>query len=238
VKNVNERVARELPDGAWQPLHDIAHWIGSWLFHLFFRLRVRGVENVPSTGPVVVVANHSSMLEGPLLFGLLPRRTVFLVKQEMFRGAVGWTLRRIGQLSVRRGEPDRTPLLGAVRVLRAGGVVGVFPEGTRGDGDVLSAQHGAAWLARSGGAAVLPVACRGTRRPDGARRRRFRPAVDVLVGKPFELPPGRGRSGLAVATDRVRDELAALVAELDRLRGGEPPPAEGTSGHGVSGDRP
>lgn len=234
---MNEQAGRELPDGAWRPLHDFARWIGSWLFYGLFRLRVRGMEHLPTSGPVVVVANHSSMLEGPLLFGLLPRRTVFLIKQEMFRGVLGWALRRIGQLSVRRGEPDRTPLLGAVRVLRAGGVVGVFPEGSRGAGDVANAQHGAAWLARSGGAVVLPVACRGTGRPDGTRRR-FRPVVDVLVGRPFELPPGRGRSGLAVATDRVRDELAALVAELDRLRGGKPPPAAGTSGHGVSGDRP
>jgi 1-acyl-sn-glycerol-3-phosphate acyltransferase len=234
---VNEQAARELPDGTWRPLHDFARWIGTWLFYLLFRLRVRGIENVPRTGALVLVANHSSMVEGPLLFGIVPRRMVFLIKQEMFRGPLGWVLRRIGQLSVRRGEPDRTPLLGAVRVLRSGGAVGVFPEGTRGVGDVANAQHGAAWLARSGGAVVLPVACRGTYRPEGSRRR-FRPAVDVLVGKPFQLPGGRGRQGLAVATQRVRDELHALVAELDRVRGGGSPSGTGTSGNGVSGDRP
>ena len=62
--------------------------------------------------------------------------SVFLIKQEMFRGVLGRLLHGIGQIPVRRGEPDRTPLLAAVRVLRAGGLVGVFPEGTRGAGDV------------------------------------------------------------------------------------------------------
>ncbi|MBA8824290.1 1-acyl-sn-glycerol-3-phosphate acyltransferase [Saccharopolyspora lacisalsi] len=162
------------------------------------------------------MANHSSMIDGPLLFGMLPRRAVFLVKYEMFRGPLGWFLRKIGQLPVRRGEPDRTPLLAAVRVLRAGGLVGVFPEGTRGDGAVSNAQHGAAWLARSSGARLVPVACRGTRRPDG-RGRRLLPKVDVLFGEPVTLPVAKGRTGLAAATEQVRGELVEVLDELDRL---------------------
>jgi 1-acyl-sn-glycerol-3-phosphate acyltransferase len=102
-------------------------------------------------------------------------------------------------------------------VLRGGGLVAVFPEGTRTDGEVAAAQHGAAWLARAGGAVVLPVVCRGTRRPDG-RGRRFRPRVDVLVGEPLTLPAGGGRAGLAAATETVRVALIRLVADLDELR--------------------
>jgi 1-acyl-sn-glycerol-3-phosphate acyltransferase len=94
----------------------------------------------------------------------------------------------------------------------------VFPEGTRGAGDVAEAQRGAAWLARSTGAVVVPVACRGTLRPPGTRRR-FRPVVDVLVGEPFELPADKGRQALVKATEQVRDRLATLVAELDSQRG-------------------
>ena len=213
---------QQVPDGTWPALMDFGRWVARYPFASAFRVRVRGRERVPSTGPLVVVANHSSMVDGPILLGVLPRRVVFLIKQEMFRGIVGYLLRRIGQLSVRRGEPDRTPLLAAVRVLRAGGVVGVFPEGHRGAGDVDNAQHGAAWLARSAGARVLPVATRGTLRPAGSGRR-FRPVVDVLVGEPFELTATRGRQGLADATEQVRAALAGTVAELDRLRGDAPP---------------
>lgn len=212
------RPSGPLPEGARRGLYRFGRWFGRAVLPWGFRLRVHHVERVPLSGPVVLVANHSSLLDGPLLFGQLPRDPVFLIKSEMFRGALGWFLRRLGQLPVRRGEPDRRPLLAAVRLLRAGGVVAVFPEGTRGDGGVATAQNGAAWLARSSGAVVLPVVCRGTYRAPGQRRRYF-PKVDVLFGEPMALSVAKGRSGLTVATEQVRGGLVDLVAELDALIG-------------------
>lgn len=207
----------DLPPGAIPRLHDLARWIGTWLFAPVYRVRVHHADRIPADGPVVLVANHSALVDGPLLFGIVGRRAVFLVKSEMFHGLLGWGLRRIGQLGVRRGEPDRRPLMAATAVLRGGGLVGVFPEGTRGEGDVAAAQHGAAWLARGTGAQVLPVVVRGTRRPAG-RRRRFRPRVDVLVGEPLGIPPGGGRAGLTAATETVRAALAGMVRDLDDVR--------------------
>lgn len=216
-------MSTDLPGGSWRWLHDFARWLGTFIFVPFYRLRARGLENVPRTGPVLMIANHSTMVDGPVLFAVLPRRPVFLIKREMFKGPMAFLLPRIGQIAISRGEPDRAPLMTAVRLLKAGGLVGIFPEGTRGAGDVDEAHNGAAWLARTSGAMVLPVACRGTLRPPGTTRRRFRPHVDVLVGKPFELPADKGRAALTAATERVRVELADLVAELDRLRAGRPP---------------
>jgi 1-acyl-sn-glycerol-3-phosphate acyltransferase len=207
-----------VPDSTWLWLQGFTRWIGTWCFLVGYRLRVRHRERIPTSGPLVVVANHSAMVDGPLLYGLLGRRSSFLVKQEMFRGPLGWILLRIGQLPVRRGEADRAPLRSAVRLLRHGGVVVVFPEGTRGEGDVANAHQGAVWLARTGGARLLPVAIRGTRRPSRSNRR-FRPPVDVLVGEPFAVPTGRGRAVLIAATNEMRNRLVALVAELDRIRG-------------------
>lgn len=206
------------PDGTLLWLQGFTRWIGTWCFFVGYRLRVHHRDRIPTSGPVVVVANHSAIVDGPLLYGLLGRRSSFLIKQEMFHGPLGWILPRIGQLAVRRGEADRAPLLTAVRLLRHGGVVVVFPEGTRGAGDVANAHQGAVWLARAGGASLLPVAIRGTRRPSRSNRR-FRPQVDVLVGEPFAVPPGRGRAALVTATNDMRDRLVALVAELDRIRG-------------------
>lgn len=185
-----------------------------------YRVRIHHRERIPKTGPIVLVANHSSLVDGPLLFGMLRRHAVFLIKHELFRGPLGWFLRRIGQIPVRRGEPDREPLLAAMRVLRAGGLVAVFPEGTRGEhGEMASAQHGAAWLARSTGARVLPVACRGTRRPEGSGRRLL-PRVHVLFGEPVRLPEAKGRAGLVAATEHLRGQLVELLGELDRLEAG------------------
>ena len=209
-------MSTDLPPGAWPWFHDLARWVGTWLFVPLFRLHLHHGSRIPASGPVVLVANHSAFVDGPLLFGLIRRRAVFLVKQEMFDGPLGWALPRIGQLAVRRGAPDRRPIMAAVEVLRGGGLVAVFPEGTRGEGDVAAAQHGAAWLARTSGAVVVPVVCRGTRRP-GARRR-WRPRVDVLVGAPLGIPAGGGRAGLADATETVRAALAGMVRELDAIR--------------------
>jgi len=207
----------ELPPGAWPWLHEVARWIGRTWYRPFFRVAVHHRDAIPSTGPVVLVSNHSTLVEGPLLFGLVGRRMVFLVKQEIFRGPIGWGLCRIGQLPVRRGVADRRPLLAAVAVLRAGGLIGVFPEGTRGAGEVAAAQHGAAWLARSTGATVLPVVCRGTRRAPGGGRR-WRPKIDVLVGDPVPISAGGGRAGLAATTETIRAALAGMVRELDEVR--------------------
>jgi 1-acyl-sn-glycerol-3-phosphate acyltransferase len=209
--------ASDLPPGASPLLHDLARWVGSWFFRPALRARVHHGERIPGSGPVVLVANPSAFVDGPLLLGLVGRRMVFLTKQEMFRGPLAWLLPRIGQLAVRRGVPDPAPLRAAVDVLRGGGMVGVFPEGTRGAGDVAAAQHGAAWLARATGATVLPVVARGTRRGAGLRRR-FRPRVDVLVGEPLTVAPGGGRAGLVIATETVRAALAGLVVELDEVR--------------------
>jgi 1-acyl-sn-glycerol-3-phosphate acyltransferase len=216
------RAAAALPDGSWRWLIAFADWLGGWLFPLLFRLRVHRAEQVPATGPLIVVVNHSSLLDGPIVYGMLGRPSAFLIKQEVFTGPLKYVLPRIGQLAVRRGMPDRTPLLAAIRVLKAGGVVGVFPEGSRGDGAVASAENGAAWLARSAGATVLPIACRGTRKAEGAKRE-FRRRVDVLVGEPITPASARGRAGLAAATEQVRGALADLVIELDRLRAGTAP---------------
>jgi 1-acyl-sn-glycerol-3-phosphate acyltransferase len=208
-----------LPPGAVPWVHDVGRWIGRWLHRPTYRIRVRGLAHVPD-GPVVMVANHSSFIEPQVLFGFLPRRPVFLVKAELSGGVVGRAFRALGQIMIRRGSADREPLMAAVSVLRAGGLIGIFPEGTRGSGDVAHAEQGAAWLVRMTDAVVLPVATRGTFRPVGARRT-FRPKLDILVGEPFRLSVQRGRTGLGNATEDIRKHLADLVRELDELRSAE-----------------
>lgn len=210
------------PSGTGRGWVAFSRWTASWLYHIPYRLHVHGTDNTPPTGPLVVVVNHSTYAEGPLVLGALPRGTVFLIKREIFAGPLRWILPKMGQLALNRDAPDRAPLMEAQRILRAGGVIGIFPEGRRGEGQMTSAQNGAAWLATSTGATVLPVACRGTYRAPGTRRR-FRPRVDVLVGKPLTLPHQRGRAAVTAATEQIRVALADLVVELDEARGDRSP---------------
>lgn len=204
-----------LPAGARPWAHDLARWIGRYLYRPRYRITVTGMQRLPRTGGLVLVANHSSLLEPQLLFGFVPRRIVFLVKRELFAGGLGTLLRWIGQLPIDRGTPDRAALLAAVGMLRSGGVIGVFPEGTRGAGAVEGAERGAAWLVRASGATVVPIAVRGTHKPD---RVGLRPRIDVRVGQPFTPEVGKGGAGLAQATELIRDNLADLVRTLDQVR--------------------
>jgi len=189
--------------------------IGIALGLIMYRMHTRGMGRMPAAGPVVVVANHQNFMDGAVLFGALTRRVSFLVKAEAVKGPLGWLLINVGQYALVRGVPDREPLLKALAQLKAGGAIGIFPEGTRGAGNVETVFSGAGWLAARAGAAVVPVAIRGTARPTGRQRRRFRPAVHVLVGEPFPVQQGGGRKTVAAATDAIRERLAALVATLD-----------------------
>ena len=180
-----------------------------------YRVRLHQADRIPATGPVVVVANHQHLMDGAVLFGCLPRRVSFLVKAEAVKGPLGWLLTNVGQYSLIRDKPDREPMLQALAQLKAGGAIGIFPEGTRGAGNVESVFAGAGWLAARAGAPVVPVAIRGTARPADARRRRFRPPVTALVGQPFTVPEGGGRTAVGEATEAIRVNLAALVRELD-----------------------
>jgi 1-acyl-sn-glycerol-3-phosphate acyltransferase len=192
--------------------------VGRVLFGTLYRVAVVGRGRVPRTGPVVFVANHAGFLDGPMLPALAPRPTSVLVKREMFKGLLGWFLTWIGHIPVTRNSGDRTALTLAVAVLQSGGAVGIFPEGTRGRGDVAAVQQGAAWLAQQGQARVVPVAFLGTRVTGASKSSlpRLWSRMVVEFGEPIDLAPDpalTGRQRLAAASNTVREALATHVRE-------------------------
>jgi 1-acyl-sn-glycerol-3-phosphate acyltransferase len=194
-----------------------ARWVGRFLARVVWATRVEGAGNVPAHGPVVLAANHTGVVDGPVVLGVAPRPLHVLVKEEMFSGPVGAVLHAAGQIPVDR-DGGRRALAAALAVLRRGGAVGVFPEGNRGRGDATSARAGVAWLALHAGAQVVPVAVLGTRRTGegvnhvpGPRRR-----LVVRFGEPIvvERAPGTsGKQALEAANERIRTALAQLVAD-------------------------
>lgn len=137
------------------------------LLELWFDLEIHGESNVPQDGPVVMAANHVGWLDGPLLAICAPRPVHALTKVEMFEGALGRLLVAAGQIPLDRFATDLTAIRIASRTLRDGGVVGVFPEGSRGPGEMTSPRSGAAYLGLVTGAPVVPVSFLGTRLPGG-----------------------------------------------------------------------
>ena len=137
------------------------------LLRRWYDLELHGAENVP-TGPVVMAANHVGWIDGPLLAICSPRPVHALTKQEMFSHGMGGFLLASGQIPLDRFRVDVQAIRIAVRALQEGLAVGVFPEGTRGAGDMTSPRAGAAYLGLVTGAPVVPVSFLGTRMPGGS----------------------------------------------------------------------
>ena len=121
-----------------------------------------GAWQVPATGPVILAVNHSHNIDGPMVMGTAPRASHFLVKKEAFVGPLDPFLTGIGQIKVDRDTADRTAITRALGVLDSGGVLGIFPEGTRGEGDFAALRAGLAYFAVRSGAPIVPVAVLGS----------------------------------------------------------------------------
>lgn len=189
--------------------------LGGAVLRRAYRIDVVGAHRVPRSGPVVLVANHVAAIDGPLGYIASPRPVSFLVKRSYFRGPVGWALHTTHQIPITQNFADREAMTAARAVLADGGVLGVFPEGTRGSGDVATARQGAAFFALAAKASIVPVALEGT----GGNRTAPRPRAHIRVqfGEPFtlhDLPVldgVTGRQRLALATEELRGRLAEHV---------------------------
>lgn len=187
--------------------------------------RVLGAWKVPATGPAILAVNHSHNVDGPMVMGTAPRPTHFLIKKEAFIGPLDPFLRGIGQLKVDREVADRTAITRALGVLEDGGVLGIFPEGTRGEGDFASLRAGLAYFAVRSGAPIVPVAVLGSTEKRGRLIKGLPPLrsrVDVVFGDPFEAGDGSGRrtrKALDEATVRIQERLTAHLENARRLTG-------------------
>ncbi|MEP7081358.1 MAG: lysophospholipid acyltransferase family protein [Chloroflexota bacterium] len=201
--------------------------IAGWFMSLIGGARIEGVEHLPQEGAFILVANHCSQADPPLLgwaTGYQIGRVVhFMAKEEMQRWPViGWLADRSGVFFVRRGEGDRASQRTALDLLARGKPMGIFPEGTRSrDGRMREVRPGAALLAIRSGAPIIPVGIAGTHRMfPGHSKLPHRTRVTFRIGRPFLLPhqpSGRiDRTALAAGTQRITDEIAALLPPAQR----------------------
>jgi 1-acyl-sn-glycerol-3-phosphate acyltransferase len=183
------------------------------LMRAWFRMRVEGAAHVPAGGPVILASNHRSNMDPVLLAAAVRRPVAFMAKAELFVWPLGAILRAIGQFPVQRGGIDREALRRTSTVLARGWVLGLFPEGTRGDGSFASMHPGLGYIVLRERCPVLPVAIFGTERV--RRRLGWLPLaspVRIVIGPPIDLPAAAAdRSGRRRATETLRQRLQAFV---------------------------
>ena len=210
--------------------YQMISWLVVWpLYRLLFRGRTAGGANVPMDGALVVVANHGSHIDPPLLGHALGRPVAFMAKAELFRvPLLGRLIRSCGAYPVSRGAGDRQAIRTAGERLAQGWATGVFLDGTRqANGRVNTPLAGAALLAARAGAPLLPVAIVNSHRalgPHGAPLRLV--PVHVRIGTPIPPPASRRREDLDAVTRAAQEQINALLDQglirSSRLRGTSP----------------
>ncbi len=196
----------------------IAKAITRALLFILIRWEVRGRENIPRSGPLVVVANHLSMADPPLVHLCLGRRSVFMAKEELFRPPLfGYLIGRAGAFPVQRSKLDRAALRNAESALARGWALVIFPEGTRSlDGVLKRPLPGAALIAHHAGAPLVPVAIAGTEQFKRLTWIWRRPRITFNIGGAFTLPGSDGhltRERLEEYSNLIMTRLAGLLPE-------------------------
>jgi 1-acyl-sn-glycerol-3-phosphate acyltransferase len=177
------------------------------------RTQIKGRENVPRHGPLLVASNHINMADPPLLAVSLGRVAIFMAKEELFRSRfTAYFVRSFGSFPVHRGQLDRQAIRDSEQVLARGQALVMFPEGMRSHvGQLRSGFPGAALIASRSGVPILPV---GTENVWGKWWWLRRPRITVNIGDPFHLPPTNGkvtRAELAEHTKLIMVRIAELL---------------------------
>ncbi|MDF5758029.1 lysophospholipid acyltransferase family protein [Spongiactinospora sp. TRM90649] len=198
-------------------LYEVTKIVSAPFLHLLWRPELTGTEHVPATGPAILASNHLSVLDSTFLPLMLPRKVTFLAKSEYFTGnpITAAYMRATGQISVDRDSAAGAQgvLDAAVRVLEAGDLFGIYPEGTRSpDGRLYRGKIGVAWLTLKTGIPVIPVAMFGTEKvlPPGTTVPRFS-KIGISLGAPMTFS---GDAGHARTRREVTDEIMSAIQKL------------------------
>jgi len=212
----------------------VGYWLMKFVFigpilRLIWRPWTEGSENIPSDGAAILASNHLSFSDSFFMPVMVPRKVTFLAKAEYFTtpGIKGWLTRKfmagVGQVPIDRDDADasRAALNTGVRILRAGKVLGIYPEGTRSpDGRLYRGKTGVARMALEAGVPVIPCVMVNTDKiqPTGRRIPRLRPRPGVRFGKPLDFSRYEGMSGDRFVERSMTDEI---MYELMQLAGQE-----------------
>jgi 1-acyl-sn-glycerol-3-phosphate acyltransferase len=212
---------------------DLVYWpVGKGILANLARvaasIRTYGIERIPREGGAVLAMNHFNFIDIPVFGAVVPRRIVFVGKNELFeQPGLSQLIRAHGALAIRRGESDRDALRRMKETVRENDLLGLFIEGTRQTSGVPGEpKPGAAMIAISEGVPVIPAAIHGSQ----TWKLGNRAAVSVAFGEPMRFPDHpRNSKGYAAASQEIMAEITRLwewlvhIHELDRPKKATPP---------------
>ncbi|MBB3109261.1 1-acyl-sn-glycerol-3-phosphate acyltransferase [Paenibacillus phyllosphaerae] len=188
-------------------IYVFVRWLLRVFYSVVFRFEAVGLENIPATGPVVLCSNHISNFDPPTVGIKVKRKVHYMAKAELFEIPVfGSLIRALGAFPVKRGGVSKDAIRSAIALLENGGVMGIFPEGSRKAPSGMG-KKGAAMIAMRSHATVIPVAVIGTYKP-------FRKMI-IRYGQPIDMAAFIQDSSSDVL-ERVTEEIMANIREMVR----------------------
>ena len=152
------------------------------LLKIIFRPKVIGIENIPKDGALIFAGNHKHAVDPTMVMMSTPRIVHFMAKEELFKGLHGIILKKIGLIKIYRGKSNPQAIIESENILRNGGTLGIFPEGTRNKGkdELLKFRHGAVAIAKKTNTLIVPFAIKN-------KYKIFRKNVVLEFGKPIDV---------------------------------------------------
>lgn len=192
-------------------LADLFYKATSGIFNLYakliMRVEVKGRENIPESGPLVVMSNHISYLDPPLIGSILPRKIHYMAKAELFENKIaGAILKKLGAFPLKRGTGDSRAFRKAIKILRNDQVLGIFPEGTRyPEGSPGDPHSGSVMLAIMAKSPILPIGIKNIKRKGKPR---------VNIGEPLILDEYFGKKLDKEEREKVANEVMSEIISL------------------------
>ena len=209
------------PEGETRGWMRWMYWLG-WMsfgaaYRTLFGLRIIGIDHLITSGPVLIVSNHQSFLDPPLIGNLYKDEMVFFARKTLFKGPGKWIYPQWNAVPVDQDRPDMASMKTVIRKLKQGWRVLVFPEGARTlDGTIGTAAPGVGLIATKAGVPIQPVRISGADQalPRGSGKIRLA-RITVTVGQPIFLTPAEissysGKEGYIALTARIMDAIKAL----------------------------
>ncbi|MBQ7454792.1 MAG: 1-acyl-sn-glycerol-3-phosphate acyltransferase [Selenomonadaceae bacterium] len=182
-------------------------------YGIIFRTRVIGAENIPAEGAFILAANHVSNWDPPFLGAFIDREICYMGKEELFKNPVmAWICRQLHVFPVKRGAADKTAIKTAVKILKDGKCLGIFPEGTRSKtGKLGKAEAGISLIAAMTKSPIIPAAIVGTEKIFS--REKFLPQLAVVYGTPIKFSGStKDKEALENFAQLIMNEIAKLKA--------------------------